>query len=57
VLQIAAWLLGFVFNVLVTYEAIRERQRRWKIAIPAVTAVGLLAAAAGRAGLLNFQDM
>lgn len=51
------YLLGAILNAILTYEGISERRKWWKIATTGLTAVGLLAAAAVRAGLLNLQNI
>lgn len=56
-LQIAVYVAGALLNALLAYEAVSEKQKWWKIAIPAVTALGLLALAIYRSGLLDLQSI
>lgn len=53
ILQVGSAVLGGVLNLILAYEAYTAKEKAWKVAVPALSAIAFLAIAVVKAGLLD----
>lgn len=53
ILQAAAAFLGAILNLILAYEAYTAKEKAWKVAVPALSAIAFLATAVVKAGPLG----